>query len=115
MSTKAQLRDDLVPLLSPMDWVMRAACREREPELFDEFPRAPDLYDFGRLAQALGVCAHCPVRRECLEFGVAHKISGVHGGRMLVAGHPLGGSSLQRRFRAAERRATEHRQRRRAA
>jgi WhiB family redox-sensing transcriptional regulator len=102
---KAQLRDDPVPLLSPMDWVAHGACRDQPPELFDEFPRVPALFDFERVTDAVQVCAGCPVRAECLAFGVIHKISGVHGGHLLIAGRPIDRGSLERRLEAARRRA----------
>lgn len=101
---KPQLRDDPVPLLRPMDWVPRAACRDRAPELFDEFPRTAYLSDFTRLADAQAICADCPVRRQCLEFGAAHRTSGIYGGFLLVAGRPVDGPGLERRRRAAGRR-----------
>lgn len=102
-----------MPLLSgPMGWVKYAACRDHAPELFDEFPRVPYLSDFGRINIALTVCAGCPVRRQCLELGTAHKNSGVHGGRLLVAGRPLDGPSMERRLNAARRREAQLRGRR---
>lgn len=113
MAATHKSRNAPPPLLSPMDWVSRGRCRDHAPELFDEFPAVPFLADFHRLAHALTVCADCPVRRECLTFGVAHKISGVHGGRLLVAGQPVDGASLERRHQAAERREAQlHRRRR---
>lgn len=110
-----QLRDDPVPLLSPMDWVGQGRCRDHAPELFDEFPRVPNLFDFERLADATAICGGCPVRAECLAFGVVHKISGVHGGRLLIAGQPIDPQSLNRRHQAAERRAGPRRRHRHVA
>jgi WhiB family redox-sensing transcriptional regulator len=112
--SRAQVRDDPVPLLSPIiDWVGQGSCRDHAPELFDEFPRVPELFDFDRLADAVAICAGCPVRAECLAWGVLHKISGVHGGRLLIAGQPIDPESLSRRHQAAERRAAQLRGRRR--
>lgn len=98
-----QLREE-VPLLSPMDWMVLGACRDRSPELFDEFPQVPYLSDFGRIIEAVAVCAGCPVRAECLAFGIVHKTSGVHGGHVLVAGSPITRASMERRLLAARRR-----------
>ncbi len=100
-----QHRDDPVPLLSPMDWVAQGACADQPPELFDEFPRVPAPFDFERLGMAKAICGRCPVRAECLGFGVIHEISGVHGGHLLIAGRRIDGASLERRLEAAERRA----------
>ena len=50
-------------------WQRRAACAETGPELFfgpdDEMPGDQQA----RETAAKRVCARCPVRRECLEYG----------------------------------------------
>lgn len=52
----------------PNGWAARAACRHADPDLF--FPVAPAGPSARQVAQAKEVCAHCPVRRPCLEFAV---------------------------------------------
>ncbi|HEV2377944.1 MAG TPA: WhiB family transcriptional regulator [Streptosporangiaceae bacterium] len=57
-------------------WWERAACRSSDPDLF--FP----VSSSGRqIARAKAVCAHCTVRRECLDLALATgPVSGVWGG-----------------------------------
>ncbi|HEY1918779.1 MAG TPA: WhiB family transcriptional regulator [Streptosporangiaceae bacterium] len=52
----------------PNGWAARGACRNADPDLF--FPVAPAGPSARQIAQAKEVCAHCPVRRPCLEFAV---------------------------------------------
>jgi hypothetical protein len=60
-------------------WQDRAACRSEPPEWFDA-----ETYE--NAAQALAVCAGCPVRRECFAAAVADRAeSGVWGGVDLSA------------------------------
>ncbi len=57
-------------------WQARAACRGVDPDLF--FPeRTTSNQDVER---AKAVCGSCPVRDECLEYGL-HDEFGVWGGR----------------------------------
>jgi WhiB family transcriptional regulator, redox-sensing transcriptional regulator len=50
------------------NWRSAASCRSADPDLF--FP----ISAFGRaleqIAQAKAICAHCPVRRQCLAFAL---------------------------------------------
>ncbi len=62
----------------PGDWTAWAACRAEDPELF--FPigtTGPALHE---AEEAKAVCAHCPVRNECLDWalrvGEAHGVWG---------------------------------------
>jgi len=54
-----------------LDWQTRAACRDKDPELF--FPLAVntgrDERD-QRIAAAKTVCRHCPVAESCLNWAV---------------------------------------------
>ena len=53
------------------DWRSSAACLDVEPEIFD-----PAVYDqrYGNKgADALAVCARCPVRARCLEENLDDK------------------------------------------
>lgn len=55
-------------------WVTRAACRGADPAIF--FPGPDD-----DAAEALAVCARCPVRQECLEYALeARERYGIWGG-----------------------------------
>ncbi len=79
---------DLIPALrrvvlpvsrAPQGWQDRAACRRSPPEWFDAETDAD-------AARALGVCAGCPVRRECFAAAAADRAaSGVWGGVDLSA------------------------------
>lgn len=54
-------------------WREQAACRGKETaKFFVEERGRSSLYDDAR-----AVCAACPVRQECLDFAVKHRI--VHG------------------------------------
>lgn len=58
----------VVPLrFTPAPWVAEAACRGLDPNLF--FPKRDDE---GGVAQALAVCATCPVTRACMEYAIAN-------------------------------------------
>lgn len=57
-----------------MSWFNEAACRGSDPDLF--FPDRT----IGRIpAAAEAFCAGCPVRAECLDYGLQEK-SGYWGG-----------------------------------
>lgn len=62
-----------------MDWRHRAACRDKDPELF--FP-VTDVGPGSKQAdEAKSVCAGCPVRERCLQFALDNGLSyGVFGG-----------------------------------
>lgn len=56
------------------DWMLRARCRGADPSEF--FPS-----DGVGVEQAQRVCVDCPVRLECLEYALRHRIDhGVWGG-----------------------------------
>lgn len=58
-------------VLTARDWRTRAACRDKDPELF--FPLATPDTDAGerQVAEARAVCISCTVRVECLRFALA--------------------------------------------
>jgi WhiB family redox-sensing transcriptional regulator len=47
-----------------MDWRARAACRDKDPELF--YPVGDSGPALLQIAEAKSVCDSCPVRRACL-------------------------------------------------
>lgn len=57
------------------DWLIRAACRGHDPEMF--FPAHES-----DLQAAMSVCARCPVRGECGAWAVATGAVGVWGGQL---------------------------------
>ncbi|MEV6315757.1 WhiB family transcriptional regulator [Streptomyces sp. NPDC051776] len=63
-----------------MNWRQSAACRDEDPELF--FPIGTTGPAATRQAElAKGVCNHCPVQQECLEWALENnQDSGVWGG-----------------------------------
>lgn len=67
-----------VPLGSNPDWWEYAACHGVGNELFftDEIGQMANQ----EVQAAKAVCAKCPVRAECLEYGIDEK-HGVWGGR----------------------------------
>lgn len=64
-----------------LNWTDKAACRGLNPNMF--------VLDVGQSAEpAKKVCAQCSVTDACLDFGMRTMASGVHGGVVLVRGHP---------------------------
>lgn len=65
--------------MSPEDWRNRAACVNREPELF--FPIGTTGPAVSQVMQAQQVCARCSVRDDCLQWAMDQHIDhGVWGG-----------------------------------
>lgn len=61
------------------DWRLRAACRDEDPELF--FPLSEVGPGARQVERAKAVCAHCPVRAECLGYALDNGLEhGVFGG-----------------------------------
>jgi Transcription factor WhiB len=81
-----------------MEWQIRGLCRSN-PGLFDDPPQYVDKEDLARLAQAALVCADCPVRAECLDFGIATRGWGVHAGVLLRGGTVIPFEQIGRRGR----------------
>lgn len=69
----------------PMGWQGRGLCREN-PGLFDDLDNFPSPDERRRIEVAMSVCARCPVRQECLAFGMKGKCWGVFGGFLLRGG-----------------------------
>src|SRR6516164_7134159 len=64
---------------SAQNWRSAAACRSADPDLF--FPVSATGSASRQIARAKKICAGCRVRRECLEFAVAHDQNhGIWGG-----------------------------------
>lgn len=62
-----------------MDWRLKAACREEDPELF--FPVGNTGPALLQVEEAKAVCARCPVTDECLQWALeTHQDAGVWGG-----------------------------------
>lgn len=71
MTLEAFLR---APVTEERPWVVFAACRNADPELF--FPATA-----AQERAALSVCATCPVRDECRDYSLeAREHFGVWGG-----------------------------------
>ena len=55
-------------------WTDRAACEGTDTEIF--YPSTPD-----EEAEALSICATCPVRAQCLDYAVRNRETyGIWGG-----------------------------------
>ena len=48
------------------DWVLRARCREVDPELF--FPEGPANTIHMIYRQAVSICSKCEVRQDCYDY-----------------------------------------------
>lgn len=60
-------------------WASRAACLGSDPELF--FPIASSGPALEQIADAMAVCARCPVRTDCLSYALeTGQDAGVWGG-----------------------------------
>jgi WhiB family redox-sensing transcriptional regulator len=60
-------------------WRAEAACLSADPDLF--FPISTTGPAEKQIARAKRLCAECAVRRECLEFALAHdQMYGIWGG-----------------------------------
>jgi WhiB family redox-sensing transcriptional regulator len=79
------------------DWRAAGACLSADPELF--FPISKGEITDRQVTVALGVCAGCPVRQQCLDFAM----------RMTEAHGIWGGTTPEERIRA-RRKATRRRQ-----
>lgn len=67
----------------PGDWVLQAACVGHNPEMWH--PQVTHAgrhgpWHRGQLERARAICAECPVRQQCLSYGVDHREVGVWGG-----------------------------------
>lgn len=80
------------------DWRAASACLSADPDLF--FPIATGAVAIKQITMARQICAHCPVRKECLDFAMR---SGENHG-------VWGGTTPEERIRV--RRARAQRQRR---
>lgn len=70
-------------MLEINDWVDKAACAGLRTAVF--FPHRED-----NEREAMAVCKNCPVKCECLEFALAHKIDyGIWGGMGVRARNKL--------------------------
>ena len=65
MTAKASPTLVLVEPITDQEWRRDAACLGHDPELF-----YPDDGDDETRDQALRICAGCPVRKECLAWGL---------------------------------------------
>ena len=62
------------PITEERPWVVFAACRDAEPDLFFPGSKADE-------ARAKALCAICPVRNECYDYSLeARETFGVWGG-----------------------------------
>jgi hypothetical protein len=75
------------PLRAPMGWQERALCLGTpDPRRYDRLERQPTKAEVARTREGMRSCRPCPVRAECLAFGIKHHSSGVYGGQYLVGG-----------------------------
>ncbi|MFF1819326.1 WhiB family transcriptional regulator [Kribbella sp. NPDC058245] len=60
-------------------WILAAACREEDPELF--FPIGTTGPSLRQAEAAKRVCARCPVQADCLEWALeTGQDAGIWGG-----------------------------------
>jgi WhiB family redox-sensing transcriptional regulator len=69
----------MTPTGSAMNWRAAGACLNADPDLF--FPISSAGPAQQQIARAKVICAGCEVRRQCLEFALAHdQAYGIWGG-----------------------------------
>lgn len=72
--TDTVIRMMAVPISEERPWLVFAACRDADPDLF--FPANREEAE-----QALAICASCPVQPECLSYALeAGERFGIWGG-----------------------------------
>jgi WhiB family transcriptional regulator, redox-sensing transcriptional regulator len=64
------------------NWRDAGACLHADPDLF--FPVSATGPSRKEVAQAKAFCAHCPVRRQCLEFAQDNGVYGIWGGTTML-------------------------------
>ena len=69
-------------LSNKLDWQDKAACIDLPLEAF--FEGYESSTEVAKLTDQ--ICALCPVKNECLKFGVEQQSTGVHGGAYLNLG-----------------------------
>ena len=92
------------------DMLKLGACGNiSDPDIFHPIgnPSREDL----QVKEPLAICASCPIRSECLGYGMKEKLSGIWGGTLLERGQdvwlPKPGkklSGLPRKIMSAEER-----------
>jgi WhiB family redox-sensing transcriptional regulator len=74
-------------------WTVSAACAQADPEVF--FPVAGRFGSDEAVKAAKGVCAGCPVRRECLEYALGNgEAHGIWGGATPAEREKMRGGGL---------------------
>lgn len=65
------------------EWMDDAACLDVEDSeiFFDKYLQSEEIIE-----QVQNLCASCPVRIQCVNYGVYTKATGVWGGRWLQGG-----------------------------
>lgn len=70
------IEDTVIPAVS---WLIRAACRAEDPELF--FPISAKGPGHVQHERAKAVCRRCPVRKPCLDYALrSQQEHGIWGG-----------------------------------
>ena len=77
ISPDRQIHPTMIVMSRLVNWVDRAACAGKDPELF-----VPEADNRRWIAAALEVCRTCPVIEECRQAG-EREWFGVWGGRFL--------------------------------
>lgn len=70
---------EMVIRATDRDWRTRAACLGVDPELFFPVAETGPVLD-AQVATAKAVCAHCPVRAQCLTEALTRIPYGIAGG-----------------------------------
>ncbi|MET9341852.1 WhiB family transcriptional regulator [Nonomuraea sp. NPDC003804] len=82
----ADMMDDLTKAAAAEEWMSWGLCAETDPDRFFQPEQAGPRW----WTAAVAVCEGCPVRVECLEYGLALGDAwGVWGGVTLAEGRTI--------------------------
>lgn len=70
------------------EWVLRAACRDEDPNLFLPIESTNGMFQRPPVEKALAYCRECPVIQQCAEDADRHQDHGVRGGVYRSEGQP---------------------------
>lgn len=74
--------------MEEVGWQDNARCKEFSRNLFFEIYEGASV---SRRESIKDICRSCPVKKECLAFGIATRSEGVFGGEYLKTGKPYHG------------------------
>lgn len=92
MSSQREMQQTLQSLgidTERFDWSDMASCRDIDPELIS--PDTDIFFDGYEKSESIAkatdeICLHCPVTKECFDYGQENELTGCFGGFYLIKG-----------------------------